>query len=53
MFGADPYAVYYSVGWMKRYKEILCNNYAQKIKNPMPILVLRPSNIYGPFDKLT
>lgn len=51
MFGADPYEVYYSVGWMKRYTEILCKIYAQKIKNPMPILVLRPSNIYGPFDK--
>ena len=51
MFGADPYDVYYSVGWMKRYTEILCKIYAQKIKNPMPILVVRPSNIYGPFDK--
>ena len=51
MFGGDPYDVYYSVGWMKRYTEILCKIYSQKIRNPMPILVLRPSNIYGPFDK--
>lgn len=51
MFGADPYEVYYSVGWMKRYTEILCKIYSQKIKNPMPVLVVRPSNIYGPFDK--
>jgi GDP-L-fucose synthase len=51
MFGADPYEVYYSVGWMKRYAEILCKIYAQKIKNPMPVLVVRPSNIYGPYDK--
>jgi len=51
MFGADPYEVYYSVGWMKRYAEILCKIYAQKIKNPMPTLVIRPSNCYGPYDK--
>ena len=51
MFGADPYEVYFSVGWMKRYAEILCRIYAEKIKNPMPVLVVRPSNIYGPFDK--
>jgi GDP-L-fucose synthase len=51
MFGADPYEVYYSVGWMKRYAEILCKIYAEKIKSPMPVLVVRPSNIYGPYDK--
>jgi GDP-L-fucose synthase len=51
MFGGDPYEVYYSVGWMKRYAEILCKIYSQKIKSPMPVLVVRPSNIYGPFDK--
>ena len=51
MFGSDPYEVYYSVGWMKRYTEILCKTYAQKIRKPMPVLVVRPSNIYGPYDK--
>lgn len=51
MFGEDPYEVYYSVGWMKRYTETLCKTYAQKIKSPMPVLVIRPSNIYGPYDK--
>jgi len=51
MFGADPYEVYYSVGWMKRYAEILCKIYAQKLKNPMPTVVIRPSNCYGPYDK--
>jgi GDP-L-fucose synthase len=51
MFGPDPYEVYYSVGWMKRYTEILCKTYAQKIRKPMPVLVVRPSNIYGPYDK--
>jgi len=51
MFDGDPYEVYYSVGWMKRYAEILCKIYAQKIKNPMPTVIVRPSNIYGPYDK--
>ena len=47
----DPPDVYYAVGWMKRYAEILCRTYATKIKNPMPCLVVRPSNVYGPGDK--
>lgn len=51
MFEGDPYETYYSVGWMKRYAEILCKIYSQKIKNPMPTVVVRPSNIYGPYDK--
>ena len=51
MFEGDPYDVYYSVGWMKRYAEILCKVYAQKLKRPMPTLVVRPSNVYGPYDK--
>jgi len=51
MFGGDPYEVYYSVGWMKRYAEILCKIYSQKVKNPMPVVVVRPSNAYGPYDK--
>jgi len=51
MFGGDPYEIYYSVGWMKRYSEILCRIYAQKIKKPMPTVVVRPSNIYGPYAK--
>ena len=51
MFKGDPYETYYSVGWMKRFAEILCKVYSQKIKNPMPTVVVRPSNIYGPYDK--
>lgn len=50
MFDGDPYDTYYGVGWMKRYTEILCRMYSQKLKNPMPVIVIRPSNIYGPFD---
>ena len=50
MFDADPYDIYFGVAWMKRYTEILCRMYSQKLKNTMPSLVVRPSNIYGPYD---
>ncbi|MCX5699146.1 MAG: NAD-dependent epimerase/dehydratase family protein [Candidatus Omnitrophica bacterium] len=50
MFYADPYDIYFGVGWMKRFTEILCRLYSQKLKNPMPCVVVRPSNIYGPYD---
>jgi GDP-L-fucose synthase len=51
MFDGDPYEAYFAVGWMKRYAEVLCRTYAEKIRPAMPCLVVRPSNIYGPFDK--
>jgi GDP-L-fucose synthase len=51
MFDGDPYETYYAVGWMKRYAEILCRVYALKVNNPMPTVVIRPSNVYGPCDK--
>ena len=38
-------------GWMKRYAEILCRTYSEKIVQPMPTVVVRPSNVYGPYDK--
>ena len=51
MFDADPEDVYYAVGWMKRYSEILCQTYAERLTPPMPTVVIRPSNVYGPYDK--
>jgi GDP-L-fucose synthase len=51
MFNDDPEDVYFPVAWMKRYAEILCRTYATKINSPMSTLVIRPSNIYGPYDK--
>jgi len=51
MFEGDPYEAYFSVGWMKRYAEILCRIYSEKIKDPMKVVVVRPSNVYGPYDK--
>ena len=50
MFNADPHDIYFGVAWMKRYTEILCRMYSQKLKTTMPSLVVRPSNIYGPQD---
>jgi GDP-L-fucose synthase len=50
LFAGEPYETYYGVAWMKRYTEILCRLYSEKLKNPMPTVVLRPSNIYGPYD---
>ncbi len=50
MFNGDPYSTYFGVGWMKRYTEILCRLYSE-LKEPMKTLVIRPSNVYGPYDK--
>lgn len=50
MFNGDLFEKYFCVGWMKRFTEILCQMYATKIKNPMKTVVVRPANIYGPYD---
>lgn len=50
MMSGDLYEKYFCVGWMKRFGEILCSMYAEKIKNPMKVVVIRPANIYGPYD---
>lgn len=42
---------YYVGGWMKRFSEIVSNIYAEKIKKIMPVVIIRPGNIYGPYDK--
>lgn len=47
----EPYPVYFPVGWMKRYAEIQCELYAKYLPNPMTTIVVRPSNLYGPYDK--
>ncbi len=43
----DKYEI---VGWMKRYSEIMCEQYSTKIKKPMTTVVCRPANMYGPMD---
>ncbi len=46
----DPFEKYFPVAWMKRFGEVLAEIYTTKIKNPMPVVVVRPANIYGPYD---
>ena len=50
MMTGDPYDKYYFVGWMKRFTEILCRMYGERLAQPMTTVVLRPTNIYGEFD---
>jgi GDP-L-fucose synthase len=45
------YPKYYVVGWMKRFLEIVCDIYSNKIINPMQTIIIRPGNLYGPYDK--
>lgn len=44
------YEKYFIVAWMKRFTEIVCEMYATKIKKPMEVVVVRPANVYGPYD---
>jgi GDP-L-fucose synthase len=36
---------------MKRFTEIVCDMYSNRIKESMKTVVVRPGNLYGPFDK--
>lgn len=50
MMKGPPFEKYFPVAWMKRFGEILCEIYATKIKDPMKVVVVRPANVYGPYD---
>ncbi len=50
MTPGDLFEKYFCVGWMKQFTEVLCRMYAEKIRNPMQTVVVRPANIYGPDD---
>lgn len=45
----DPFEKYYFVGWHKRFTEIVCRMYADKMKK-MQIIAVKVDNIYGPYD---
>lgn len=47
---AEPYEKYFPVAWMKRFGEKLGEIYTTKVKDPMIVVVLRPANMYGPYD---
>jgi len=51
MFKGNPHDKYFAVGWMKRYTEVLCRLYSEKLTPRMPCIVLRPTNIIGKRDK--
>ena len=44
------HASYFGIGEVKRFIEKLCIMYSTQIRNPMTIIIIRPSNIYGPYD---
>ena len=44
------YEKYFIVAWMKRFTEIVCEMYATKVRKPMNVVVVRPANVYGPYD---
>jgi GDP-L-fucose synthase len=53
MFDENPPDYWYAVGWMTRYLETQCKMYAEKLKDPIDIIVLRPSLVYGEFDNFS
>ncbi|MHB8618821.1 MAG: NAD-dependent epimerase/dehydratase family protein [Chloroflexota bacterium] len=50
MFDGDPYDKYFFVGWMKRFTEKVCEMYGARLSRTMSTIVLRPTNVYGPYD---
>lgn len=50
MFDGEPFDKYFYAGWAKRFTEILCRMYGEKLPRKMTTLVLRPTNVYGPRD---
>lgn len=46
----EPHPSYFWVGWMKRYTEVLCRGYREHLSRPMATVVLRATNLYGPYD---
>ena len=46
----NPPNIYFPVGWMKRYSELLSKTYSENIKDGFKTVIIRPSNIYGPYD---
>lgn len=49
-WNGEPFEKYFPVAWMKRFGEKLGEIYTTKIKDPMVVAVVRPANMYGPYD---
>ncbi len=50
MAPGDLFEKYYFGGWMKQFSEALCEMYGKRLKKTMTTIVIRPANIYGPYD---
>jgi len=50
MFDGEPFDKYYFAGWAKRFTEVLCRMYGERLARRMTTIVLRPTNVYGPND---
>jgi len=48
-FEGDPFETYFGVAWMKRYAEKLITFYHRRYG--LKSAIVRPSNVYGPYDK--
>lgn len=46
----EPFEKYFFGGWSRRYTEVVCRMYAEKLKEKMPVVIVRVDNIYGPYD---
>jgi GDP-L-fucose synthase len=46
----EPFDNYHFVGWFKRFSEVVCRMYGERSNPSLPVIVLRPSAIYGPGD---
>jgi len=42
---------YFVSGWMKIFSEITCEIFSKKKYGNLNFIILRPSNLYGPYDK--
>ena len=49
MFLYDPSDEYFGVGWTTRYIEKLAKMFSEKLERKMPVIILRPTAIYGPY----
>lgn len=46
----EPFEKYFFAGWAKRFMEVLCQMYGERLTKKMTTIVLRPTNVYGPND---
>jgi len=50
LLAGEPFHKYFFAGWTKRFTEILCQMYGEKLAQTMTTIVLRATNVYGPRD---